>query len=228
MGLTFIVLFMLFGELKKSSFTPLNCWVTKLTLRCLLSLKRPLTSIRSGKVGEIQWSMTKVVFVLDFGFENISPNRTTTILVLPCRLLLFTVVGSGDRQAKWRNCHRCISSPAEHSRQRYQKINFPNPRMHFPQKHVKWYCFSILILCFDGFFAEKNGEIIWTYFFRQKRGVMLWNTLNWRIFHVKFLKTSFFRKSKETFTYYLTFSYKSDENEVLNWKSNLSTFLHFW
>ena len=137
LGLTFIVLFMLFGELKKSSFTPLNCWVTKLTLRCLLSLKRPLTSIRSGKVGEIQWSMTKVVFVLDFGFENISPNRTTTILVLPCRLLLFTVVGSGDRQAKWRNCHRCISSPAEHSRQRYQKINFPNPRMHFPQKLVK-------------------------------------------------------------------------------------------
>lgn len=141
---------------QKSSFTPLNCWVTKLTLRCLLSLKRPLTSIRSGKVGEIQWSMTKVVFVLDFGFENISPNRTTTILVLPCRLLLFTVVGSGDRQAKWRNCHRCISSPAEHSRQRYQKINFPNPRMHFPQKLVKWYCFSILILCFDEFFCGKK------------------------------------------------------------------------
>ena len=171
MGLTFIVLFMLFGELKKSSFTPLNCWVTKLTLRCLLSLKRPLTSIRSGKVGEIQWSMTKVVFVLDFGFENISPNRTTTILVLPCRLLLFTVVGSGDRQAKWRNCHRCISSPAEHSRQRYQKINFPNPRMHFPQKLVKWYCFSILILCFDEFFAEKNGEIVWTYFFVKREGL---------------------------------------------------------
>ena len=51
---------------QKNSFTPLNCWVTKLTLRWLLSLKRPLTSIRSGKVGEIQCSMTKVVFVLDF------------------------------------------------------------------------------------------------------------------------------------------------------------------
>ena len=84
-------------------------------------------------------------------------RRTTTILVLPCRLL-FTVVGSGDRQAKWRNCHRCISSPAEHSRQRYQKINFLNLRMHFPQKLVKWYCFSILILCFrefDGLYQHK-------------------------------------------------------------------------
>ena len=118
--------FYAFWWTQKNSFTPLNCWVTKLTLRWLLSLKRPLTSIRSEKVGEIQCSMTKVVFVLDFWLWEYFAERRR---FLSCRAgccSQWSDRGTGRQNggiATDALDEYWASSSPEHSRQCYQKIN---------------------------------------------------------------------------------------------------------
>ena len=65
MGLTFIVLFMLFGELKKQ-FHPFELLGHKVDTEVTVKFETASDFDQEWNLGEIQCSMTKVVFVLDF------------------------------------------------------------------------------------------------------------------------------------------------------------------